>query len=189
MKNTLDRFADEILEVMPLMYREFARREDNALAQGKISCPQMVAMSLAAEKGEVTVGDIAKHLSSEKSAASVLIDRLVKLGMMTRRHDQKDRRVVWLRLTAKGAKVIEQIHVQKRQSLKAIFGPIPTRQREQYLAALRQLKTNISRAMAIFLLLALYLPRRWPFRFPGKGSRPPSPRSSKWVRWTCARLM
>lgn len=155
MRNPLDQFADEVLDVMPLMFREFARREDNALAQGKISCPQMVAMNLAAERGEVTVGEIVRQLSSEKSAVSVLLERLVKQGLMRRRHDDKDRRLVWMSLTPKGRKVIDQILSQKRISLKAIFKPIPQREREQYLAVLRKVKLNLMKGCAVLLAAVL----------------------------------
>lgn len=154
-KLSLNKFADEVLEVMPLMFREFARREDNALARGKISCPQMVALTFAAERGEVTVGQIARVLSSEKSSASALLERLVKLGMMKRRHDEKDRRLVWMSLTPKGRKIIDQILSQKRRSLKAIFGPIPPRQRGQYLSVLRKVKANLARSSVVALAAAL----------------------------------
>src|SRR3989338_1677255 len=106
---------------MPLMVREFARREDNALIHGKISCPQMVVLHHTAEHGEVTVSDIAKLLSTEKSSASVLLERLVKQKMLKRRHDKKDRRVVWVGATPKGRKVVSQIMTQKKVSLKAIL--------------------------------------------------------------------
>ena len=77
-KLSLNKFADELMQTMPLMFREFARREDNALVRGKISCPQMLAMNFASERSEVTVGEIARVLSSEKSSVSVLLERLVR---------------------------------------------------------------------------------------------------------------
>ncbi len=152
-KLSLNKFADELMQIMPLMFREFARREDNALARGKISCPQMVAMGLAAERSEVTVGEIARVLSSEKSSVSVLLERLVREKLMRRRHDVKDRRLVWMSLTPKGRKVIDQIMDQKRMSVKAIFGKISAGERTQYLTILKKATGSLSTAVALVLVL------------------------------------
>ena len=133
---SLERFASQVVEVMPLMVREFAKRVDNDLTRGKISCPQMVALHYVADHREVKVSEIAKILSIHKSSASVLLDRLIRQKLMTRRHDDKDRRVVWVGITAHGRKVVAQILGQKRESIKAIFGPLSQKERDQYLSVL-----------------------------------------------------
>ncbi len=155
-KSEINRFAEEVMEFMPLMVREFARREDNALIRGKISCPQMVVLHHTAEHGEVTVSEIAKILSTEKSSASVLLERLVKQKMLKRRHDRKDRRVVWVGITPKGRKVVSQIMAQKKESLKAIFGKLKSSERSQYLNVLRKVKFNLVKGTALCLLSGFF---------------------------------
>jgi len=155
-KLSLNKFADELMQTMPLMFREFARREDNALVRGKISCPQMLAMNFASERSEVTVGEIAQVLSSEKSSVSVLLDRLVREKMMRRRHDVKDRRVVWMSLTPRGRKVIDQIMDQKRMSFKAIFGKLTPSDRNRYLTILRKVSSGFSKTAVILLAAMLF---------------------------------
>ena len=46
----IKRFSAEVVETLPLMFREFSKREDNALTRGKISFPQMVALHFASQK-------------------------------------------------------------------------------------------------------------------------------------------
>ena len=157
-KQSIDRFAAQVLEVMPFMVREFARREDNDLTQGKISCPQMVALHYTADHGEVKVSEIARILSINKSSASVLLDRLINQKLMNRRHDSKDRRVVWVGITAQGRKVVSQIMGQKRQSIKAIFGPLTVRERDQYLSVLLKVKKHLAASCAVLFILAVLLP-------------------------------
>lgn len=179
---SLDQFSDEVLDIMPVMFREFARREDNALVRGKISCPQMVALQFAGERSEVTVGEIARALSSEKSSASVLLERLVKQGMMKRRHDAKDRRLVWMSLTPKGRKVLDQILGQKRQSFKAIFGVLDARERAQYLSILRKVRSHLLKALPVLLVASLLgceaqaFELRWPWQ---KSKTPPAVQAPK----------
>ena len=123
-KTSLNRFASQVVDVMPLMVREFAKREDNDFARGKISCPQMVALHHTAQRGRVTVSEISRILNISKSSASVLLDRLVRQKLMTRRQDDRDRRIVWVAVTGQGKKVVSQILSQKRRSVKAVFGPL-----------------------------------------------------------------
>ena len=155
-KLSLNQFAEEVVSIMPLMVREFARREDNALTHGKISCPQTVALFMAAEKGEATMGEITKALSSEKSSASVLVNRLVQQKLMRRRHDAKDRRIVWMSVTPKGRKVVNQILQQKRASFKAIFAKVGERERFQYLSVLRKVRETLLTTAVLLLSLSLY---------------------------------
>ena len=155
MKNrSLEKFSSQVLEVMPFMVREFARREDNDLTRGKISCPQMVALHHTADYGEVKVSEIARILSINKSSASALLDRLIKQKLMGRRPDKGDRRVVWVGITAQGRKVISQIMGQKRQSIKAIFAPLTARERRQYLSVLLKVKSHLAASCAVLVLLA-----------------------------------
>ncbi len=154
---SLNRFAADVLEVMPLMVREFARREDNDLTRGKISCPQMVALHHAAQRGEVPVSEIARLLNISNSSASVLLDRLIRQKLMTRRQDQKDRRVVRVGITAKGRQVVSQIMSQKRRSIKAIFGRLTRKERGQYLSVLLKVKSHLVASCAAMFIAALLL--------------------------------
>src|ERR1041385_6634325 len=101
----LKSFSREVVEIMPQIYREFARREDNELMSGKISFPQMVTLQYVSRKSCVNMKCIANNLGIKMSSASTLVDRLIREKMLTRCHDLKDRRIVWIRLTAKGEKV------------------------------------------------------------------------------------
>ncbi len=147
MKNgPLDRFSEEIVEILPLMFREFAKREDNVLTRGKISFPQMVALDFVSRKPRVTMTDLAKILHIRTSSTTVLVDRLIKQGMLKRGRDEKDRRLVWVSVTPKGRKVLGQIMREKRQSVKRIFGILAEEERRQYLDILRKVKTHLTKS-------------------------------------------
>lgn len=139
----LDQFAHEVIAIMPLLIREFARREDNELTQGKISCPQMVTLDHVTRHDRTTMSEIAKVLAIQTSSASVLVDRLIRGKMLARSRDEKDRRVVWIRATPKARQVMKRIMNQKRQSIKGIFGGLSERERRQYLAILLKIKAKL----------------------------------------------
>lgn len=143
-RNKLNQFAHEVIAIMPFMIREFARREDNELTQGKISCPQMVTLDHVTRHTRTTMSEIAKVLSIQTSSASVLVDRLIRDKMLARSRDEKDRRVVWIRATPKARQVMKRIMNQKRQSVKSIFGSLSEKERRQYLTILLKIKAKLS---------------------------------------------
>ncbi len=141
----LDRFSRELVQIMPLMFREFAKREDNELTRGKISLPQMIALDYASHHPKVTMTDLSKVLSIQLSSTTVLVDRLIRQKMLTRERDDQDRRLVWVAVTPKGKKVISQILEQKRRSIKDIFGLLTDRERDQYLGMISKVYGHLKK--------------------------------------------
>lgn len=144
--SNLAEFSKQVVDVMPLLVREFAKREDNELTRGKISCPQLVALEHVSRQGKATVGEIANILSVKPSSASVLLDRLFREKMLVRASDRNDRRLVWLKPTARGRKVVSQIMAQKRRSIAEVFSTLSSDERGQYLKVLLKLKAEILRS-------------------------------------------
>ena len=106
MKASLSAFSREVVGTLPVLFREFAKREDNALTRGKISFPQMVTLHLLCQRSRVPMNDLAKVLSVRCSSATVLVDRLIRQRMVIRNRDEEDRRIVWIQITSRGRKVV-----------------------------------------------------------------------------------
>ena len=144
--SNLKEFSRQVVEVMPLMFREFSKREGNELTRGKISFPQMVALDYVSTHRKVKMTELSKVLSTQLSSTTVLVDRLIEQGFLSRCRDESDRRVVWVSATAKGKKVISKIMSEKRRSIEEIFKPLSFEEREQYLAILKKVKESLIRS-------------------------------------------
>ncbi len=136
----LDEFSCQVVQIMPLFVREFAKRENHELSRGVITLPQMVALDYVFQKTNVTMTEIAKALDIKTSSASVLVDRLIRQKMLSRKGDEKDRRVIWIGITSKGKRVVAHIKEQKCKSVKAVFGHLTDRERASYLSILLKVK-------------------------------------------------
>jgi DNA-binding MarR family transcriptional regulator len=139
----IDAFSREMVEVLPLMFREFSKREDNVLTRGKITFPQMVAVDYVSRKTRVKMNELAKVLSIKMSSATVLVDRLVREKILSRARDEADRRLVWVSATPKGRKLVGEVLTQKRDSIKQIFGVLSEEERRQYLSIIRKVRQHI----------------------------------------------
>jgi DNA-binding MarR family transcriptional regulator len=81
----------------------------------ELSMPQFKALVFMAS-GRQRMGDLARFLGISLSSATSLADRLQTKGLVTRDHDQQDRRVVTCELTDEGRRTVTEFWVvgQKR---------------------------------------------------------------------------
>jgi DNA-binding MarR family transcriptional regulator len=76
--------------------------------------------------GEPTVGDVADHLLLRHHSVVGLVDRAEGAGLVVRRTDPDDQRVVRLQLTADGARVLRQLagfHLRELRRRAPLFNP------------------------------------------------------------------
>ncbi len=64
--------------------------------------PQLWALKTLSRRGPLATTDLARALAVQPSTLSVLVDRLVKRGLVRRHRPREDRRFVELELTAAG---------------------------------------------------------------------------------------
>lgn len=76
----------------------------------------------AAAEGHVTINDLSRQLLIRHNSAVGLVDRLTAQGLLAREPSAEDRRKVYLRLTAKGDRVLEKLAEVHRDELRRI-GP------------------------------------------------------------------
>jgi DNA-binding MarR family transcriptional regulator len=103
---------------------------------------QMRLLFLLGKHGPSPVSRVAEWLGVGLPAASGIVDRVEKHGLVTRQHRQDDRRVVECALTDQGRQLIEEIGGMRREMLRHTLGVLS----EEELADLTRLvKTVLER--------------------------------------------
>ena len=134
----IDLFGQRFIELLPTVIRGFARRESNYLSRGKITLPQFGVLELLSRHRQLPMNELARELGVSRPAATGLVDRLLAQGLVGRRGDTQDRRVIQAALTARGKRVLANIWSQKRRMVQQVFGRIPPTNRAQYLSIFEQ---------------------------------------------------
>ena len=134
----IKEFASKVIELSPQIIRGFKQYENNYLTRGEITLPQFLALGHLERNGKSKMNDLAKHFKISPSAITGLIDRLLVQGLVVRKADFHDRRIIWIELTAKGRGIIKSINKQKTETLIKVFGKISPEDREHYLSILEQ---------------------------------------------------
>jgi len=90
----------------------------------KFSNQQMPLLVLIYSEGNVLVKDAAETLGITSSAATQMINTLIKKGLLLRTVDTKDKRAVRISLSAKGKKIISDFHRDMLKNMQHSFKPI-----------------------------------------------------------------
>jgi DNA-binding MarR family transcriptional regulator len=98
-----------------LAYRDSLRRflhwsEQKAIDAGITPAQHQLLLAIRGHPGgRPTIGDIAEHLLVRHHSVVGLVDRAERAGLVRRRFDSHDHRVVRLQLTAAGARKLAQL--------------------------------------------------------------------------------
>lgn len=99
-------------------------------ATGEITVAQIRALMMIDLRGTVSLVRLAEILGVSSAAASEVVDRLVRAGMVARERSETDRRVVELRLRPRGRQVLGRLtkaRTERARKLVAAVGPADAR--------------------------------------------------------------
>lgn len=105
---------------------------------GEIHMGQVHALLFIQEKPGITMKELADLLRVTSPSATSFIDRLVKLKYVERLHDEENRRLVRLRMTDSGVKILKQKMTERRKIFAEILGQLPDSDQEALLQILRK---------------------------------------------------
>ena len=130
---SLDEFYKRMDDLMPNLIRESIKRGADEVTKGLITVPQMLILEVLNKKDKCIMSELAEALSITTSAATGLIDRMIKLNLVTRLRGEKDRRIVKVNITRKGKNTVARIIEQRRRMIADTFGKLSKKEREKYL--------------------------------------------------------
>jgi DNA-binding MarR family transcriptional regulator len=89
-----------------------------------LSGSQRKVLRALVDKGPCQVSEVANQLGVTLSAATGLVDRLVKAKLVTRDRDQRDRRVVWVKVTPDGEVAVAGAEQRRELALSKLVANI-----------------------------------------------------------------
>lgn len=142
---SLSEFADRLQEIIPVIMREFSRRQSNELSSGRITLQQFLVLEYLFKKSESRMTDLARFMEITTAAMTGIADRLVRNSYIARFFNANDRRVVNIKLTLKGQELVKKINLQRRHMIMKIFSKISFQDRQDYLRILTQIKEVLAK--------------------------------------------
>ena len=93
--------------------------------------------------GPVKVTDLARWLERSTNSISMIVDRMVKAGLVTRRRDTRDRRVVYVSSTSKAQNALKPATQASLECIRKIMSPLSYEERSTLLSLLGTIKYEI----------------------------------------------
>ena len=85
------------------------RKGREILSLFDITVPQFTALQILIHDGTMTIGELSQKMDLACSTITDLIDRMEMSDLVIRKRDEKDKRVVKVKVLEKGYEVLEQV--------------------------------------------------------------------------------
>jgi DNA-binding MarR family transcriptional regulator len=127
-----DDLADAVVTASRVLVAVAAR---SLTEEETVSLPQYRALVVLASRGPQRPVDLAQALNVDPSTATRMCDRLEGKGLITRRRDEVDRRVVVLDLSAGGRRLVDRVTRRRRKEIGQILTAIDPKERANLIRA------------------------------------------------------
>jgi len=134
----LDKGAWVLLRQVPNLV---SRCEDRVFSEYEITRERHgVLMAMKHIGGPVRPTDVARWLDLSTNSVSMIIDRMVKAGLVKRVRDRKDRRTVFLTITSKAEKAYVLASVAGWELIQEILAPLSDKDKRTLIKLLETLR-------------------------------------------------
>ena len=107
-----------------LLFRATKQRLQAIAERQSLTFPQLIALFRLYRDGTMTMSDLSAQLGVTRGALTGLVDRLEENGLVARRPDHSDRRVIHLALTAEGRQAMADFERDWRQDVQNWLAPL-----------------------------------------------------------------
>ena len=118
------------------------KKLEDDLAKLGLTPPQFYVLATVGYAGRLPFGEIGAKMMVTVSNLTGIVDRLEEKKLVVRKRDEKDRRVVHVVLTDKGAKVYTSTIPQFEKSVARIFTGLSKPEQKELSAILRKLNLD-----------------------------------------------
>jgi DNA-binding MarR family transcriptional regulator len=130
--------SDIVEALAPLLAQQRRRWADRCRAHG-LSILAFDALALIEMREPLTMSKFADELGLALPNATGVVNRMEERGLVRRRDDPADRRLVRVELTDAGHRLIEEIEATRRERMTRLFAELDDEQRERVLIAVKDL--------------------------------------------------
>jgi len=148
--------VDEVMMLLPVLGRrvgkptpvemaEISRRGGPGASEAHVS-PGHVQVLISLSRGPRSVGQLAEAVGVSPPAVTQLVDRLVEHGLVERRHDEKDRRMVLVDYVSGMHDVARGIVESRRRHLEKVIGKLTNEEAAAFLKGLKMVVESFATA-------------------------------------------
>lgn len=117
--------------------------EDRVLGKLGLTSEQFGVLMAIGSGGSARPTDVARQLTRSANSVSMLVDRMVRAGLLRRVRDKHDRRVVNVFVTEKAKRVLAPAVQARKELAQAVSAVIPDENKRTLVALLEALQAGV----------------------------------------------
>jgi DNA-binding MarR family transcriptional regulator len=104
--------VDQILEAILYLYTESRRITKELARRADLTGPQLTVLKMLESFGDLSLSELSERIRAQNSTVTGIIDRMELSNLVARVRSTEDKRVVYIKLTDKGARIARDITVE-----------------------------------------------------------------------------
>lgn len=124
--------AEKLAGIFTVLQRCFMSNLSRELARGRVSFPQYFLLGYLSQQESMSMSEVAAKMRHTTAAATGLVDRLAKLGYISRRQGRRDRRKIMVQVTSKGAGLVSKVHKDMVGNIIKLMGQLTPREQKSW---------------------------------------------------------
>jgi len=117
--------------------------QDSIFNKYDLSTEQWGILTCIKSRGPLRVTDLASILERSQNSISMLIDRMVKAGLVRRKRDRKDRRVVYVSMTSKSEIAVVPAVIEGWEFIHEVLSPLSYNEQSVLASLLETVKCEL----------------------------------------------
>jgi DNA-binding MarR family transcriptional regulator len=139
--------VDQVLETIIYLYTESRRITKELARRADLTGPQLTVVKILEQIGDLSLSELSERIRAQNSTVTGIIDRMEREGLVVRERSKEDRRVVYIRLTAKGRKLAEEIPVEPMEIFRNALECLSASETRELLKILGKVARHVRQAV------------------------------------------
>jgi DNA-binding MarR family transcriptional regulator len=140
--------SDNVLIAIRKIMQSISLNSRSLVKRVGLTGPQLMVLKEVTDSGEVSVGEVARAISSSQGTVTDIVERMEKKGLVVRRRSDYDRRRVLVHVTEAGKQLLEKAPPLMQESFVEQFNALQDWEQAMILSSLQRL-VSIMGAKAI----------------------------------------
>jgi len=135
--------VDQVLEAIIYLYTESRRITKELARRADLTGPQLTVVKLLESIGDLSLSELSEKIRAQNSTVTGIIDRMEREGLVTRERSKEDRRVVYIKLTAKGRELARDIPVEPMEIFKGALETLSAQEMRELMRIMTKLAKRV----------------------------------------------
>lgn len=134
---------EEFTRLLIEFYERFSSWEHGVVKETGVTLPQMHTLEVLGSSGDLRMKELAGRMGVTTGSLTVLVDRLVRAGLVQRKPQEQDRRSIQVGLTPEGERHFREHHELHAQLSQELGGALTPEELPLFVDMLRRIVARI----------------------------------------------